>query len=104
MTARVPPTRPARGAKGEIEPEAETEAGAGAERRRALGRLRALANRLEHQASLIRNGGFNPQAEAEAGGLADNAFAVRCALRRIAPESEAVGQVFQALQSLGARR
>ena len=47
-------------------------------------RLRALAARLDHQAALIRNGGFNPQAEAQAGRLADDAFAVRWALNRIA--------------------
>ena len=94
MTAEVPPSRPA------CEAKAETDA----ERRRALGRLRALAGRLEHQASLIRNGGFNPRAETEAGHLTDDAFAVRWALRRIAPEQEAVGQVFQALQGMGERR
>jgi hypothetical protein len=75
----------------------------GADRRRALGRLRALAARLDHQASLIRNGGFNPKAEAEAGRLADDAFAIRWALRRIAPETEAVGQVFEALHAIGRR-
>ena len=94
MTGRVPPSQPARGAK----PEAAAEA------RRALGRLRALAGRLEHRASLIRNGGFNPQAEAEAGRLADDAFAIRWALRRIAPERETVGQVFDALQGTRERR
>lgn len=69
--------------------------------RRALARLRGLAARLDHQASLIRNGGFNPRAEAEAGRLADDAFAIRWALRRIAPETEAVAQVFGALNGIG---
>ncbi len=70
------------------------------EARRALARLRLLATRLDHQACLIRNSGFNPQAEAEAGRLADDAFAIRWALRRIAPATEAVGQVFDAMQGL----
>ena len=72
--------------------------------RQASSRLRALAARLEHQASLIRNGGFNPQAEAQAGRLADEAFAIRWALRRIAPEVEQVGQVFAALRTLDGQR
>ena len=91
MTDRVRPSRPA----------GETSTETAAEGRRALGRLRALAGRLEHQACLIRNGGFNPQAEVEAGRLADDAFAIRWALRRIAPEREAVGQIFDALQDMG---
>lgn len=69
--------------------------------RRHLARLRALAARLDHQAALIRNGGFNPQAEAQAGRLADEAYAVRWALRRIAPETEALAQVFEALRAAG---
>ncbi|MFQ5776020.1 MAG: hypothetical protein ACE5GS_15980 [Kiloniellaceae bacterium] len=69
--------------------------------RRYLARLRALAARLDHQAALIRNGGFNPQAEAQAGNLADDAFAIRWALRRIAPETEAIGQLFAALHGAG---
>ena len=85
-------------------PTGEMSAETAAERRRALGRLRALAGRLEHQACLIRNGGFNPRAEAEAGRLADDAFAIRWALRRIAPEREAVGQVFADLQRMGENR
>ena len=86
MTEGIPSRRPTR----------DDKARAAAERRRArraLGRLRALAGRLEHQASLIRNGGFNPRAEAEAGTLADDAFAIRWALHRIAPEREPAGQV-----------
>ncbi len=78
--------------------------GTGREARRASSRLRELAARLEHQASLIRNGGFNPYAEAEAGRLADEAFAIRWALRRIAPEAEQLGQVFAALRSLDGQR
>jgi hypothetical protein len=84
-----------------VQPEAERRAIKAAERRRALGRLRGLAARLDHQACLIRNGGFNPKAEAEAGRLADDAFAIRWALRRIAPEAEAVEQVFESLHSMG---
>ena len=71
------------------------------EARRSMTRLRDLAARLDHQAALIRNGGFNPAAEAQAGGLADDASAIRWALRRIAPEAEAVGQVFAALRGMG---
>lgn len=72
------------------------------EARRAMARLRDLAARLDHQAALIRNGGFNPAAEAQAGGLADDAGAIRWALRRIAPETEALGQVFAALRGFEA--
>lgn len=61
-------------------------------------RLRQLAERLDHQAILIRNGGHNPQAEAQAGKLTGDAFAIRWALRQIAPETECVNQVFAALQ------
>lgn len=84
-----------------VQPEPERHAIKTADQRRALGRLRELATRLDHQACLIRNGGFNPKAEAEAGRLADDAFAIRWALRRIAPETEAVGQVFEALHAIG---
>ncbi len=65
--------------------------------RRYMARLRKLAGRLDHQAALIRNGGANMDAEAQAGRLADEAFAIRWALRQIAPETEGVGQVFAAL-------
>jgi hypothetical protein len=65
-----------------------------------LARLRGLAERLDHQAALIRNGGFNTRAEAEAGRLADEAFAIRWALRQIAPEIEAVRQVLGAQHRL----
>lgn len=75
-----------------------------AEARRAMGRLRQLATRLDHQACLIRNSGFNLNAEAEAGRLSDDAFAIRWALRRIEPEIEAVGMVFGTLQTLGEKR
>ena len=74
------------------------------EARHALARLRLLATRLDHQACLIRNGGFNPQAEAEAGRLDDDAFAIRWALRRIAPATETVGQVFNTLHGLSRNR
>ena len=60
--------------------------------RRHLARLRGLAGRLDHQSALIRNGGRDPRAEARAGKLADEAFAIRWALRRIAPETEGNGQ------------
>lgn len=69
--------------------------------RRYLARLRGLAARLDHQVALIRNGGFNPAAEAEAGRLANDAFAVRWALREIAPEMESIGQFFEALHGHG---
>lgn len=65
--------------------------------RRYMARLRKLAGRLDHQAALIRNGGANMNAEAQAGRLADEAFAIRWVLRQIAPETEGVGQVFAAL-------
>ena len=68
------------------------------QRRLCLGRLRRLAERLDHQAALIRNGGANMNAEAQAGRLSEEAFAIRWALRQIAPETEAVGQVFAALR------
>lgn len=73
----------------------------GREARRHMARLRALARRLDHQAALIRNGGYNTQAEAQAGRLADEACAVRWALRRIAPELECVGQFLDALGGAG---
>ena len=60
--------------------------------RRHLARLRGLAGRLDQQSALIRNGGRDPRAEARAGKLADEAFAIRWALRRIAPETECAGQ------------
>ncbi len=60
--------------------------------RRHLARLRGLAGRLDQQSALIRNGGRDPRAEARAGKLADEAFAIRWALRRIAPETECAGR------------
>ena len=60
--------------------------------RRHLARLRGLAGRLDHQAALIRNGGRDPRAEARAGKLADEAFAIRWALRQVVPETECVRQ------------
>ena len=60
--------------------------------RRHLARLRGLAGRLDQQSALIRNGGRDPRVEARAGKLADEAFAIRWALRRIAPETEGAGQ------------
>ncbi len=70
-------------------------------RRRYLARLRELAARLDHQAALIRNGGRDPRAETRAGKLADEAFAIRWALRRIAPEVECVRQTLDALHGTG---
>ncbi len=55
------------------------------EARRHMARLRDLAGRLDHQAALIRNGGRDPRAEARAGKLGDEAFAIRWALRHLAP-------------------
>jgi len=69
--------------------------------RRHMARLRALAARLDHQAALIRHGGFNPRAEAQAGRLADDAHAVRWVLCQIAPERECIGQMFEALHGAG---
>ncbi len=70
-------------------------------RRRHLARLRGLAGRLDHQAALIRNGGRDPRAEARAGKLADEAFAIRWALRQVAPETEHVRQTLDALHGAG---
>ncbi len=69
--------------------------------RRHLTRLRDLAGRLDHQAALIRNGGRDLHAEARAGKLNDEAFAIRWALRRIAPETECVRQTLAALHTVG---
>ncbi len=66
-------------------------------RRRHLACLRGLAGRLDHQAALIRNGGRDPRAEARAGKLCDEAFAIRWALRQVAPETETIRQTLDAL-------
>ncbi len=71
------------------------------EARRHMARLRDLAGRLDHQAALIRNGGRDPRAEDRAGKLSDEAFAIRWALRRIAPETECVRQTLDALHGTG---
>ncbi len=71
------------------------------EARRHLARLRDLAGRLDHQAALIRNGGRDPRAEVRAGKLADEAFAIRWALRQIAPEVECLRQTLDALSGAG---
>ncbi len=68
-----------------------------------LARLRRLAERLDHQVALIRNGGYNTQAEHQAGKLCDDAFAIRWALRQLAPETECIAQVFAALGHAGRR-
>jgi hypothetical protein len=68
-------------------------------RRRHLARLRGLAGRLDHQAALIRNGGRDPRAESRAGKLADEAFAIRWALRQVAPETETIRQTLDALHA-----
>ncbi len=81
--------------------EAQDEAQHHLARSHHLARLRGLAGRLDHQAALIRNGGRDPRAEARAGKLADEAFAIRWALRHIAPEVECVRQTLDALS--GAR-
>jgi hypothetical protein len=82
-------------------PEDQHEAQHHLARRRHLARLRGLAGRLDHQAALIRNGGRDPRAEARAGKLADESFAIRWALRRIAPETECVRQTLDALHGTG---
>ncbi len=69
--------------------------------RRHGARLRALAERLDHQAALIRNGGRDFEAEARAGKLDDEAFAIRWALNRIAPEVEYPRQTRAALHAIG---
>ncbi len=78
-------------------PEPTLEASHHLARRRYLARLRDLAGRLDHQAALIRNGGRDPRAEARAGKLADEAFAVRWALRQVVPEVEYLRQTLDAL-------
>lgn len=74
----------------------------GLAQRRHLARLRGLAGRLDQQSALIRNGGRDPRAEARAGKLADEAFAIRWALRHIDPEPECVGQTPDAPGGAGA--
>jgi hypothetical protein len=71
------------------------------DRRRHLARLRDLAGRLDHQAVLIRNSGRDPRAETRAGKLADEAFAIRWALRQLAPETECIRQTLDALSGAG---
>lgn len=69
--------------------------------RRHLARLRALAERLDQQAALLRNDGHAREAEAQAGRLAADAGALRWALRQIAPQLEGPGQLFAALRRAG---
>ncbi len=84
------------------QPDGPTAKGARArEARRHMARLRDLAGRLDYQAALIRNGGRDLHAEARAGNLNDEAFAIRWALRRIAPETECVRQTLAALHPTG---
>ncbi len=71
------------------------------EARRHMARLRDLAGRLDHQAALIRSGGRDLHAEARAGKLNDEAFAIRWALRRIAPETECLRKSLAALRGIG---
>ena len=71
------------------------------EARRHMARLRDLAGRLDHQAALIRSGGRDLHAEARAGKLNDEAFAIRWALRRIAPETECRRQTRAARHGIG---
>lgn len=73
----------------------------GPDARRYLHRLRALSERLDQQAALVRNGGYDTGAERRAGRLADDAFAVRWALRHICAESEFLNQFFTALEKAG---
>lgn len=72
--------------------------------RRHLARLRALSRRLDHQAALLRNSGYDTRAEAQAGDLAADAFALRWALRRIAPALEGPGQLFAEMRHAGPPR
>ncbi len=71
------------------------------EARRHMARLRDLAGRLDHQAALMRNGGRDLHAEARAGKLNDEAFAIRWALRRIAPEAECLRPTRAPLHAIG---
>ncbi len=71
------------------------------EARRHMARLRDLAGRLDHQAALIRNGGRDLYAEARAGKLNDEAFAICWALRRIAPGPECRRQTLAARHTIG---
>jgi len=73
----------------------------GADAGQYLRRLRALSERLDQQAALVRNGGYDTSAERRAGRLADDAFAVRWALRQVCAESEFLGQFFTALENTG---
>jgi len=73
----------------------------GADAHRYVRRLRALSERLDQQAALVRNGGYDTSAERRAGRLADDAFAVRWALRQICAESEFLNQFFTALENAG---
>jgi hypothetical protein len=58
------------------------------EARRHMARLRNLAGRLDRQAALVRNGGRDSRAEERAGKLNDESFAIRWALRHLAPAFE----------------
>ncbi len=80
-------------------PSVETPSARAARRHRA--RLGALAERLDHQAALIRNVGRDFEAEARAGKLDDEAFAIRWALNQIAPELEAPRQTRAAFHAIG---
>ena len=93
--ATSPDPKPA--AEAQQEPDPHHPATHDLDRRRHLARLRDLAGRLDHQAALIRNGGRDPRAETRAGKLADEAFAIRWALRQIAPETECIRQTLDAL-------
>ena len=89
-----------------VQPDRPTDGptGKGASAREALrhmARLRDLTGRLDHQAALIRNAGRDLHAEARAGKLDDEAFAIRWALRRIAPETECLRQTFAVLHVIG---
>ncbi len=98
-TADTP--EPAPRAQHEAQTEARHEAQHQLARQRHLAHLRGLAGRLDHQAALIRNGGRDPRAETRAGKLSDEAFAIRWALRQVAPETECVRQTLDALSGTG---
>jgi hypothetical protein len=87
------------------QPQANTQvAPESADGRRYVRRLRTLAERLDQQAALVRNGGYDTSAERRAGRLLDDAYAVRWALRQISAESEFLHQFFASLDRAGSPR
>lgn len=62
------------------------------ERTRNIARLDRMERSLTHRASLIRNGGFNMDAEKEAGQLEDGARAIRWAIEQVERDAERAAQ------------